>query len=149
MRGCLSASLLFSSVRFSRNRPARTIRVTPFSCEPARNHQVVILQAMRPRPHNSPTPIHSSRLENSLQLAFIPPDLPARPAQALPSCAAAGQQRRSSRMRIAFHTRSVLGLLGICFVLLGGAQAQAAVTITNATGGTNISADTAQNATTP
>ena len=60
--------------------------------------------------------------------------LPARPAQALPSCAAAGQQRRSSRMRIAFHTRSVLGLLGICFVLLCGAQAQAAVTITNKRG---------------
>ncbi len=47
------------------------------------------------------------------------------------------------------NAKSTFGLLALGFVLLGAAEAQAAVSITTATGGTNISADKAQNATAP
>src|SRR5438128_5125750 len=47
------------------------------------------------------------------------------------------------------NAKSIVGLLALGFVLLGAAEAQAAVSITAATGGANISADKAQNATAP
>src|SRR5438552_3960098 len=104
---------------------------------------------MRPKPHHPLPPIHTSSLERGFQFAFVPTDVQARPARPVPLCASTGQRRPSFRRRIAFGTRSVLGLLGFGLVFLSATGAQAAVSITAGTGGTSLSADKAQNATAP